>query len=198
MTQSEAIRQIEHWLKVPIDFDAVLPALAVLRHTSEFEDYVNRVAEAEFKTPEDIILDIDVYMSKSSERSEEMAALEKKLEALSGKTRKLQKELSFRSADVLDKLAQQRRPKSEADMREDALKAYMSKSRYQGRSQSAMVPQCQYCQSALVTKEVAKIQTIGWVLFFLMFFTFPLSMIPLLVFREKHTKYYCPHCRRDA
>lgn len=200
MTQSEAIRQIENWLLVPVDFDSILPALAVLRSTSEFDEYVSRVAEAEFKTSEDIIQDIDAYIAKQgTSHTEGMLAIEQKLEALSGRTRQLHKELRSRSEDVLDMLAKRRQPKTEADRREDAMKSYMEKSRRNDKRNTSLAPQCLACHATLAMKEENKVLPLGWAIFgVLLVFCFPLCFIPLIIFREKQVVYTCPRCGRRA
>ena len=43
MQREEAIKRLDNWLKVPVDYESILPALADLKYTDQFEDYIQRV-----------------------------------------------------------------------------------------------------------------------------------------------------------
>lgn len=64
MQREEAIKRLDNWLKVPVDYESILPALADLKYTDQFEDYIQRVAEIEYRSASSIADDVDHYITK--------------------------------------------------------------------------------------------------------------------------------------
>lgn len=171
MTHSEAIRIIENWLLVPIQLSEILPALAVLRYSIEFERYVERVAQADFKTPEDITKEVDTYILRAGVQNSPLTQEQPK------ETNHLERQ---RQKDKLNALRKAKRHEPRGD-----------------DSWCALTKRCRECRAQMKGKEVSEVQPIGWILFVVLLFSiFPLCFIPLLVFREKRIKYICPNCRR--
>lgn len=172
MKTKEAIQEIENWLLVPIDFESILPALAVLRHNSEFKYYVKRVADAEFKMPSDIVQDVDRYImyNQGSRGSQSVKDLT------------IKEDLRTHKADAHADShlpARSKRPKRKVNRKGE------------------IVPCCQRCSGMTVKKTVSKIQPLGWILFVVCIFVLPIfCFIPLIVFQDKVQKYWCPNCKR--
>ncbi len=204
MTHAEALQKIEDWLLVPVDYEGILPALATIKGSDEYESYVRRVADTEFTSCQKIDRDVCEFMTKSSEKVERKKELENKLAALAGKKVSLDIEAS---EDVLDELEREKFGKTEEELKTEEEKAryeayvdgYMTGSKNAAlRSNNAgnsLVPCCSHCGSRyevrLVYEEMG-CSTIGLTIL-LAFICFPLALIPILT-RKKVERYFCPHC----
>lgn len=81
MTETEACHKIDQWLLIPLDYDQVLELLSVIRGSDKFASYVAKVANAEFKSAQDVIRDVEHYEAKQAEKN---SALNEKLNEISG------------------------------------------------------------------------------------------------------------------
>ena len=116
MTRSDAIRQLDAWLLVPVDYEKILPALLELKGDREYDSYIAKVAESEFRKPAEIQADVEQYAQRRTEIEARSAALDQKLEAISGvKNRSVSEAFASDNEDVFDGLTNRINRKYDAD-----------------------------------------------------------------------------------
>ena len=64
MTQTEAISKLEDWLLIPVGIENVLPALVALKGTSDFQEYLQKVADADYRTVAEVAREVDACERK--------------------------------------------------------------------------------------------------------------------------------------
>ena len=199
MTHSEAIRQIESWLLVPVDYENILPALYTLRGSSDFDKYIVKVADTEFRKPNEIADDVERYAQERPTAEAREAAINKKLEAISGvKDRKISEAFAEDDADVLDALENRINRKYDAiaqkqDQLNDAFQKYVNGYKPK-RESSALVPTCSHCDHPLESRVVETGISTAWIILAFVL-CWPIGLF-LLVTMHKRTvrQQYCPRC----
>ena len=102
MQREEAIKRLDNWLKVPVDYESILPALADLKYTDQFEDYIQRVAEIEYRSASSIADDVDHYITKVRyELEKKQQAFDQQLDDMAGGDRVKPKNSSY-DDDIID------------------------------------------------------------------------------------------------
>lgn len=125
MQKDEAVKRLENWLKIPVDYKDVVPALADLKYTDLYEPYLKRVADADYRSAASIDKDVELYITGVRyDLGRKKQDYERKLDAMAGGDR-----LASRSGnddDLLDDIdprqAGNARKKAE---REKVLSKYM-------------------------------------------------------------------------
>lgn len=204
MTHAEALQKLESWLLVPVDYEGILPALATIKGSDEYDSYVHRVADTEFTSCQKIDRDVCEFLTKGSDKVERKKDLESKLASLSGK--KVSLDMN-KAADVLDDLEREKFGKTDDELKCEEEKAryeayvdgYMTGSKNallrRNNAGTSLAPCCSRCGSQYEVRQVYEEMgcgTIGLTVL-LAFIFFPLALIPILS-RKKVERYYCPHC----
>ena len=128
MQREEAIKRLDNWLKVPVDYESILPALADLKYTDQFEDYIQRVAEIEYRSASSIADDVDHYITKVRyELEKKQQAFDQQLDDMAGGDRVKPKNSSY-DDDIIDDTSHQKRPSAKDSAREKAFKNYINQS----------------------------------------------------------------------
>lgn len=172
MTQTEAISKLEDWLLIPVGIENVLPALVALKGTSDFQEYLQKVADADYRTAAEVAREVD--------------ACERKLALEAAKQKPLN---PFAPAGGSAARQHTRAQNNEA------FQKFTNK--HVSSDRSDLVRKCGLCGCALEHRVVDKMTTTGvvWTIILLLF-CIPLIFIPILFCREKKDEYYCSHCRR--
>ena len=117
MQREEAIKRLDNWLKVPVDYESILPALADLKYTDQFEDYIQRVAEIEYRSASSIADDVDHYITKVRyELEKKQQAFDQQLDDMAGGDRVKPKNSSY-DDDIIDDTSHQKRPSAKDSAR---------------------------------------------------------------------------------
>ena len=209
MTQDEAIKKLESWLLIPIDYESILPALYAIRNTTDFKSYVSKVADAEFKPEAEVLHDVEAYEEEAARKAEAVGQMLKKLNEISGGLRSD----GSKKKDVFDDLEKAHREKTEEEIKQERAderfkaytKKYMAKQSNTAGSDDSdrfdhyPVPCCPYCHRPMIKKEVFAPLTCGTIALacFLGMFFLPLAFIPLFYGRKKVLTDYCEHCKKS-
>lgn len=128
MQREEAIKRLDNWLKVPVDYESILPALADLKYTDQFEDYIQRVAEIEYRSASSIADDVDHYITKVRyELEKKQQAFDQQLDDMAGGDRVKPQNSSY-DDDIIDDTSHRKRPSAKDSAREKAFKNYINQS----------------------------------------------------------------------
>lgn len=169
MTQTEAISKIEDWLLVPVGIENVMPALVALKGSYEYYDYLQRVAEAEYRTAADLEREVDEFAQKHP-------AEQRKSE---------------------NPFAPKNNPGSEHAHASDLAAFQKFASKRVASSRTDMVRTCSVCGGALEHRIKEGLSPLGIKLLIItLLFCLPLVIVPLLMCREEKDEYYCPRCRK--
>ena len=171
MTQSEAISKLEDWLLIPVGIENVLPALVALKGSPEYQEYLQKVAEADYRTAAEVARDVEACARKLAIEAE--------------------------SKKPLNPFAPASDIRSEHSGAQNVAAFQKFTNKRVSSDRSDLVKKCPLCGGALQHREVDKLTTNGviWICI-LVFFCLPLVIIPILCCREKKSEYFCPHCRR--
>ena len=198
MTRSDATRQLDAWLLVPVDYEKILPALLELRGSNEYSSYIAKVAEAEFRSTNEIEADVEQYALKRSEIDARSAALDQKLEAISGiKNRSVADAFADDNEDILTGLENRINRKYDAiaqkqDELNNAFQKYTRGFR-SANTQNALVPTCRHCDHALENRVVEKYPSIALIVIAMLLF-WPIGLFLLLTSKKTYSQQYCPRC----
>ena len=201
MTRSDAIRQLDAWLLVPVDYEKILPALLELKGDREYDSYIEKVAESEFRKPAEIRADVEQYAQRRIEIEARSAALDQKLEAISGvKNRSVSDAFASDNEDVFDGLTSRLNRKYDAEAQKadnlnNAFNKYVKGYRGSSKPGSALVPTCRHCNHELETRVVQKFtdsRLLWTIVAFILFW--PVGIFLLLTSRKTVTQQYCPRC----
>ncbi len=193
MTESEAYKKIERWLLVPINYESIVPALAAIRKSSDFSSYAEKVAQVEYKSISDVVLDVDAWIDvhKNDRTREEI--LQEKMDAIAGRS----------SGKVSN-------TNGKGDLNQQFgsfVQEYSSVGRNSGQDTSEcsdLEHCCPHCGRPMILKEEYGRLTAGGVLTMVILFFFMsfLCIIPYMlgVGRERKRVYWCKYhnIKRDA
>ncbi len=213
MTENEACHKIDQWLLIPVDYDQVLEPLSVLHDSDRFALYVAKVANAEFKSAQDVIHDVELYEARQSKKN---SALDEKLNQISGgKIRSARYEAE--EEDVLDVIARDKnggdgdqkplssRYSSYVQNQMLNMKQPVNKSVSGGYHTSAngqpdgdgITVSCNHCHCAMEMRTNSKLTSYGkFFVVLALIFCFPLAIFPLILMREDSHYYVCRRCGR--
>lgn len=201
MTRSDAIRQLDAWLLVPVDYEKILPALYALQGDREYGSYIAKVAEAEFRKPSDIQADVDQFALRCPDIEARSSALDQKLEAISGiKNRSVSEAFASDNEDVFEGLTNHINRKydaeaQEADKLNNAFNKYVKGYRGNSSPGSALVPTCRHCNHELCNRVVQKTSDSKMMWIIIAFIVFwPLGLYMLFTSRKSVSQQYCPRC----
>lgn len=132
MLVSDATRAVEEWLLIPIDYEKIIPALAVLKKTPEYGGYLEKVAKAEYKSTFDVDSDVENYILTELPNLElQQKKLEERLDAVADGERFEKPAVDDDEAlvEALSGEPPEPSPEDQARMlREKAFKAYLQQS----------------------------------------------------------------------
>lgn len=201
MNTSEAIQQIERWLLVPVDYDAVIPALAVIRNTDDFDRYASKVADAEYKTKSSVIENVDAYIEKTSKEPTQEEILAQKLKQISGNAA-AKEDLNSRynnfvqdyvSATPANSTPSQSRTLHDTTAHDDT-DAHLNHA-----SGKDITIQCSHCLCDMTICEKEELTSSAIFIYIITFILFgPFVIIPIImkVGMEKKKYYRCPNCKK--
>ncbi|MBQ9394303.1 MAG: hypothetical protein IJU23_02155 [Proteobacteria bacterium] len=198
MNTSEAIQQIERWLLVPVDYDAVIPALAAIRNTEDFDRYAAKIADAEYKAKSVVIENVDAYIEKTSKEPTQEELLAQKLKQISGNsTATPQKDLNARYNNFVQGYVSGNGPHQNSSS--NSSNAPGVKETNHREPGSAMTKQCSNCHCDMVIFEKEEFTAGIVIIYFILFCIIgPFIVIPILlkIGTEKKKYYRCPKCCR--
>ncbi len=171
MTQTEAISKLEDWLLIPVGIEDTLPALVALRGSVEYQSYLERVAEADYRTVEDLAHEVDAC-------AEKLALSEREA-----------RRVRSAYAPALENASKKNERSSDLEAFRKFTNGRVSSER------TARERRCALCGGGLELRETEGLSSDGviWVIIAALF-CLPLIFIPLLACREKKREYYCPRC----
>jgi hypothetical protein len=198
MTHSDAIRQLDAWLFVPVDYEKILPALLALRGTNDYSRYIAKVAEAEFRSTNEIEADVEQCALRQSKIEARSAAIDKKLEAISGvKDRSVSDVFAEDNEDILTGLENRinRKYDAIAQKQEELNNAFKKYTQgYQRKNPpNALVPTCPHCDHALTERVIEKHTNLAIIILAFILF-WPIGIVLLLTSKKTFSQQYCPRC----
>ncbi len=214
MQKDDAINRLENWLKIPVDYKDVVPALADLKYTDLYEPYLKRVAEADYRSAASIDKDVELYITGVRyDLNRKKQDYERKLDDMAGGDRIASR--SGNDDDLLDSIDPQQagnaRKKAE---REKILSKYMETSGAKRRKRKdgddlddeeyddairirqgyAICPCCGKKMRAQTDYSYSTAAILWMILLFVV--CFPICIIVAICSLNKQVTFRCPRCYR--
>lgn len=227
MQLEEALKQLDNWFKVPIDYKSVVPALAELKGTEHYDDYLQRVAEVEYCSTTTISNDVDEFIvNERAKLRRKQERFDQILDDMAGGKRIVNDKASYDDA-LLDEIANPDDQGSEEDVKRlDAFAKYMEQTGGSRRTKNdihrkgayprsdeavaddeytysvavrAGRAHCPCCGNTMKTTRKYSFTVTGIILIIVCCCTFfPLALIPFFACRRDMVTFYCKKCRRQT
>lgn len=213
MQLEEALKQLDQWFKVPIDYESIIPALAELKGTKHFDDYLQRVAEVEYCSTTAISNDVDKFIANErANLRQKRERFDQILDDMAGGKRIVNDKPSYDDA-LLDEIVDQDDRRSMEDAKRlDAFAKYMEQTGGSSRTKNLADGEftyavavrgghayCPCCGNKMKTTRKDSFTATGFILIIVCCcIFFPLALIPFFVCRSTTVTFYCKKCSRRS